>query len=30
MKNPQALLNAGTRECLDITLAINKVVVGGG
>ena len=30
MKNPQVLLNAGTCECLDITLAINKVVIGGG
>ena len=30
MKNPQVLLNAGTCECLDIALAINKVVTGGG
>ena len=30
MKNPQVLLNAGTCEWLDITLAINKVVTGGG
>ena len=30
MKNPQVLLNAGTSEWLDITLAINKAVTGGG
>ena len=30
MKNPQVLLNAGTCECLDIFLAINKVVISGG
>ena len=29
MKSPQVLLNEGTCECLDITLAINKVVTGG-